>query len=153
VRLRGFRIVKARLAKDAFTGEGAQRYGGRWNSPGLRAIYVASTASLAMLEMLVHMQSRELLLKYVLFPVEFDDTLVTELDPSTLPSDWRASPAPPTAQAVGDRWIASGSSAVLRVSSAIVDSESNYVINPEHADFGKIKIGKKQQIAFDQRLK
>ena len=106
-----------------------------------------------MLEMLVHMQSRELLLKYVIFPVEFDESLVTDIDAKKLPTDWRASPASPGVQAIGDRWIASGASAVLRVPSVVVESECNYVLNPQHPDFGKIDIGKMQQIAFDPRLK
>jgi RES domain-containing protein len=153
VTLTGYRIVKARLAKDAFSGEGARLYGGRWNNPGSPVIYIASTTSLAMLEMLVHMQSRELLLKYVIFPVTFDDSLVTDVDLNKLPSDWRASPASPAVQAIGDRWIASGASAVLRVPSVVVESEFNYMLNPQHADFGDIDVGKMQQIAFDSRLK
>lgn len=153
MKLQGFRIVKARLARHAFTGDGARRYGGRWNSPGSPVIYLASTTSLAMLEMLVHLHARDLLSAYVVFPVEFEDTLVTEVDRKALPRDWRSSPASPQVQYIGDQWIAASASAVLRVPSAIVDHEFNYLLNPMHAQFGEIAIGKKQPIKFDPRLK
>jgi len=153
VKRQAFRIVKARLAKEAFSGEGARLYGGRWNSPGSPVIYTASSISLAMLEMLVHIQSRDLLSKYVVFQVEFDESLVTEIDLKSLPSDWHTSPVAPEVQSVGDQWIASNASAVLRVPSALVDSESNYLLNPHHPQFKKIVVGKPQSIQFDPRLK
>ncbi|MEQ9411351.1 MAG: RES family NAD+ phosphorylase [Fuerstiella sp.] len=153
MKLQAFRIVKARLAGQAFTGEGARRYGGRWNRPGSLVVYVASTRSLAMLEMLVHLQARQLLLSYVVFPVEFDDSLVTDVDRQSLPRDWRSSPVALEVQQIGDRWIASGVSPALRVPSVIVDSEFNYLLNPAHPKFSRITIGKKQPIIFDPRLK
>lgn len=147
-----FRIVKARLANTAFTGEGARLNGGRWNSPGVPMIYAASTISLAILEMLVHLQSRDLLLKYVLIPVTFDDSLVAEVGRKSLPRDWRASPVASEVQEIGDQWIAAHSSAVLRVPSAVVPTEANYLLNPNHPDFAEITVGEKQSIRLDPRL-
>lgn len=135
------------------SGEGARLNGGRWNSQGVSLVYVASSIPLAMLETLVHIHSSALLKKYVVIPVEFDSKLVREVDRKKLPTDWDASPVAPDVQAVGDDWVASGASAVLKVPSAVVDSEFNYLLNLHHPDFSKIKIGKSEPIRFDPRLK
>ncbi len=153
MKVHAFRIVKERLAKDAFTGEGARLYGGRWNSPGRPAVYTSSSQSLAMLEMLVHLQARHLLRTYVLLEVQFDDRLVTDVDSRRLPRDWRSSPAAPAVRQFGDDWVASNDSAVLRVPSAIVPREPNYLLNPRHRQFAELTIGKKYPIDFDARLK
>ena len=153
MKVHAFRIVKERLAKDAFTGEGARIYGGRWNSSGRPVVYTASSASLAMLEMLVHLEARDLLRKYVLLEIEFDDSLVTDVDIPSLPRDWRSSPTSPEVQRFGDDWAMLNHSAVLRVPSVIVPRESNYLLNPRHPRYGEIKIGKHQPIDFDPRLK
>jgi RES domain-containing protein len=70
-----------------------------------------------------------------------------------LPSDWRSSPAMPEVQQLGDDWVESNTSAVLRVPSAIVPSESNFLLNPDHLHFGEIGIGQEQPVEFDPRLK
>jgi len=149
MKLHAFRIVKQRLASEAFTGEGARLYGGRWNRPGHAMVYTASSTSLAMLEMLVHLDASALLHSYVFFEVEFDDSLVTELDIQALPNDWRASPAMPEVQQLGDDWLRSMRSAVLRVPSAIIPHEPNYLLNPHHKQFAKLTMSKPLPIEFD----
>jgi RES domain-containing protein len=146
------RIVKAKHAAAAFSGDGARKYGGRWNSPGKPVVYVSSTMSLAILEMLVHHGSQELLKQYVLFEVTFDEGLLTAVDPAALPKRWRASPPAAAVQEVGDAWVAKGASVVLRVPSAIVPTEFNYLLNPAHPDFARIAVGPKQPVQFDPRL-
>lgn len=150
--IHAWRIVKARHAAQAFSGEGARQSGGRWNSPGVAVVYAAGSASLAMLEVLVHLQSQELLKKYVLFEVTFDESLLTTIDLKSLPRTWRRSPPPTAAQHVGDQWITGGASAVLRVPSTIVLGEWNYLLNPAHKDFSSIAIGPRQPARFDPRL-
>jgi RES domain-containing protein len=147
-----WRIVKAKNAPSAFTGEGARIAGGRWNSPGVAVVYAAETASLAMLEMLVHFQSRELLSCYVLFEVTFDEAMVTELTFKDLPKTWKMSPPPVEGQGLGDGWVSGERSAVLKVPSVIVPGEFNYLLNPSHLDFAKLTIGPKQPVEFDHRL-
>lgn len=148
----GWRIVKTRLAARAFDGEGARRYGGRWNSPGTRIVYTSQTISLAVLELLVHLQASPPLTSYALRSARFDARLVSALDRSSLPSDWRAFPAPSALQRIGDAWIAGGSSVVLEVPSAIVEDESNYLINPAHPDFRRLRIGPPVRFRLDPRL-
>jgi RES domain-containing protein len=150
--LSAWRIVKARHAGGAFSGAAARTFGGRWNSPGTAVVYLAGSMSLALLEMLVHLQAHELLKRYVLFEATFDDTLVQSVDVKRLPRTWRRSPPSAMVQRVGDEWASGMSSAVLRVPSVIVPTEWNYLLNPAHRDFGGIAIGPRKLIEFDPRL-
>jgi len=151
--VKAWRITQQKHARTAFRGEGARLYGGRWNSPGVPIVYVAQSRSLAMLEVLVHLDTPALLRKYVFLEATFDASLVTDVERSSLPKNWRSDPVPPSVQAVGDRWAASGASAVLRVPSALVPDESNFLLNPRHADFGKIEVSRPRPFRFDARLK
>jgi RES domain-containing protein len=147
-----WRITHRSLAKTAFDGEGARMYGGRWNSFGTPVVYTAQSQALAVLEMLVHLDSPEPLKGYVFFEVRFDASLVKELAKSQLPRNWKSDPVPRRAQAVGDAWVRSGESAVLAVPSVIVPGERNYLLNPRHPDFQRLKIGKPQPYELDARL-
>ena len=147
-----WRIVKARHQATAFDGEGARLYGGRWNSRGLPVVYVAASPALAALEMLVHVGDSGVLASYVSIACTFDPALVLRLDRQRLPKDWRSSPALPELALVGDAWLKDGTSAVLDVPNAIIPDESNYLLNPRHADFAAITIGRPQPFEFDLRL-
>ena len=146
-----WRITSRKFTKSAFKGEGARLYGGRWNTPGTSLIYTAESKSLAVLEILVHLDSPDLLRKYVLFEVKMEDSLVTHLDPASLPKDWRQDPPPAAAQNIGNEWASSARSAVLRVPSAIVTGEFNFLLNPRHPDFSKLKIDQPQLFFIDLR--
>lgn len=147
-----WRIVKAKHAATAFDGEGARRFGGRWNSPGTAAVYASESLALAALELLVHLESSEILEAYVAFRVEFPDALVSVIDTGTLPPDWREYPPSPAVQELGDAWVAGATSTVLRVPSIVVEGEHNYVLNPNHPDFARIEITGPQPFDFDPRL-
>ncbi|HEX6161528.1 MAG TPA: RES family NAD+ phosphorylase [Thermoanaerobaculia bacterium] len=147
-----WRITKARHAASAFDGDGARRAGGRWNTPGHPVVYTSASASLAALEIVVHVPRSELLASYVVFVCEFPESLVTRVALRDLPPGWQTSPVPPEAQAIGDEWLRSGRSAVLEVPSAVVESESNYLLNPGHRDFARVKIGAAKPFLFDARL-
>ena len=148
----GWRIVKSRYASTAFDGEGARLYGGRWNSPGTRMVYTSSTISLAVLEVLVHLQEASILSSYSLISAGFDDALVERMDRSMLPDGWRSYPAPSELQRIGDEWVRRQRSAVLEVPSVIVERESNYLLNPAHPDFSSVVIGEPEPFTFDERL-
>ncbi len=150
--MKAWRITQRRHIETAFSGEGARLFGGRWNSPGTPVIYAAQSQSLAILEVLVHLDTPALLEKYVLFEVEFGLTLVTDLDQSLLPKKWKSDPVPKAVQAVGDKWASSGGSVVLRVPSVLVPEESNFLINPRHPYFGSISISDPRSFQFDPRL-
>ncbi len=115
-------------------------------------MYVASTRSLAVLEMAVHLDRSTLLASFVLIPCEFDDRLVTAVDRKALPAQWRLEPPLPALAAIGDAWVKQAQSAVLAVPSAIIEEETNFLLNPAHPDFPKIRIGHPQTFELDQRL-
>ncbi len=146
-----WRIVKRKYARDAFSGEGARLYGGRWNNPGTPLVYTAGSQSLAALEMLVHLESADLLDQYVIFEVNFDSTLVSSPE-STLPRHWDAQPIPSRTRALGDSWARSQASAILRMPSVLVHSEHNYILNPRHPKFAKIRVGKQTPFRLHPRL-
>ena len=147
-----WRIVKQKHAKTAFSGEGARLYGGRWNHPGTAMIYAAESQSLAILEMLVHLDSPDLLKRYVLFGIAADESLVTKLDRTALPKNWKKDPAPTKVQAIGDAWATGFESVVLSVPSVLVPSESNFLINPRHPDFSRLSVGRPLSFRFDTRF-
>lgn len=150
--LTSWRIVKARHADDAFDGEGARIFGGRWNSPGRPVVYTAGSAALAALEMLAHVGNSDMLPAYVLVACSFETKLVLRLDRARLPRDWHSYPARPQLQQLGDAWLKDATSAVLEVPSALIPTESNYLLNPHHRDFRSIKIAKPRPFEFDLRL-
>lgn len=147
-----WRIVKTKRAADAFDAEGARLAGGRWNSPGSPVVYTSDSAALATLEILVHIGRSSVLTAYCLIPCTFDDDLVARLDRTRLPRNWHSYPAPPELQLIGDAWTKRAASAVLEVPSAIIATESNYLLNPQHQDFSAIRVDDPQPFEFDVRL-
>lgn len=115
-------------------------------------VYTAGSRALAALEMAVHLDRSILLESFVLIPCRFDDRLVTAIDRERLPVDWRSDPAPAEVAAMGDAWARAGRSAALAVPSAIIEEELNYVLNPLHPEFKKVKIGVPRVFEFDRRL-
>jgi RES domain-containing protein len=146
-----WRLTKARYLATAWDGEGAKRAGGRWNSAGTAAVYASGTLSLALVETLVHLPAG-VLPAYAAQPVEFDEALLAVVEASRLPADWRADPPPASTRAIGDAWVQSGRSAALRVPSVVVPPEFNYVFNPRHPDFARVRIGAPIALPFDPRL-
>ncbi len=136
-----------------FDGEGAFRFGGRWNSRGTRILYTAGSLSLAALEMLVHLNSEEILLSYSFAVAEFDESLILPVEEfRTLPENWSVSPPPLEIQRIGDEWAETHASVVLKVPTSVLPVEFNYLINVEHPEFSKIKLGEPRAFTFDERL-
>ena len=146
-----WRLVTERFASTAFSGEGARLYGGRWNRKGIALIYTTQSQSLAMLEMLV--QDEPLRARYVMIDARIPQAVTIErIKLAELPSDWRDLAAREKLKAIGTKWAEKRSAAVLAVPSAVVPAEFNYLLNPLHADFRRIKIGRPQKIETDPRL-
>jgi RES domain-containing protein len=146
-----FRIVKRRYAKQAFNGEGARLAGGRWNSPGQRAVYLSSTLSLAAMETFVHLGEDAARMAYVYFEVEIPDT-VSIATLARRPKGWRNEPPGSTSMNAGDQWLKAGKTALLEVPSALIPLETNLILNPLHPDCGKLRIGAAQAFHFDPRM-
>ena len=112
----------------------------------------SQSRSLAILEVLVNLPASRLLSAYVFFRIEIPEDVVHDVEPGTLPPDWRQSPIPPSTQALGDGWLTGASALVLRVPSAVVPEEHNYLLNPEHADFGRLIVSGPVPVVWDPRL-
>ncbi len=146
-----WRLVTVRFAKSAFSGEGARLYGGRWNRKGIPLVYTSGSQSLAMLEMLV--QDEPLRARYVMIDVHIPKAVtIDRIRVADLPADWRDVAAREKLQAIGTKWAVRQSAAVLAVPSAVVPSEINYLLNPLHPDFRRIKTGRPQKVMTDPRL-
>lgn len=150
--LRCWRIVKRQYRDQILSGEGARLFGGRWSRPGFRVVYTAEHASLAVLEILVHLIEQSMLSSYLIADIQFDSRLVDHIRPAELPRNWRSSPPPAPLQSIGTRWLTEQRRAVLAVPSAVLPIETNYLINPEHPDFKSIEIGEIKKLDIDPRL-
>jgi len=146
-----WRLTTARFAKAAFSGDGARLYGGRWNRKGIPLVYAAASQSLAMLEMLV--QDEPLRARYVMIEVRLPKAVtIDRIKVEDLPPNWREIAAREKLQAIGTEWAKKRSGAVLAVPSAVIPAETNYLLNPLHRDFRRIKIGKPQRFETDLRM-
>jgi len=143
-------VIVHRLAKAAFTaldGEGARRFGGRWNSSGRPAVYAAASPSLAVLEVLVHLDLPGELMPddYRLLGLEIpDDSPVERLNHA--PPDADACPA------IGDSFLARGEALVLLVPSIVVPQEHNAILNVRHPAMDRVAIVIDEPFRFDPRL-
>jgi RES domain-containing protein len=150
--IRCWRIVHQNNNATAFSGEGSRKQGGRWTGRGYRAVYTADSLALATLEVIVHGVTYASLRNFVCIPVNFSDEIVTSLSADQLPEVWRADPPSTESQAIGNRWIDQAVSCVLKVPSAVIPIEFNYILNPNHPGFSRIQIGVMQPWAPDPRL-
>jgi RES domain-containing protein len=156
-----WRLEREEFLGQAFQGHGAARYPGRWNLLGQPAAYASESRSLAIIEVLAHVPDsvlRPMLrkIKYFHVPATIPDnlemTVVTVANAGKIHENWNHTPAPDELQVFGGRWLNKKETPVLRVPSVIIPNESNFVINPRHPDFGKIKIGDPELFVFDARL-
>ena len=147
-----WRIVRASRANTAFTGEGPWRYGGRWNSPGVHVVYVSEHQSTAAFEVFANRVPFILDEKYEAFHLQWPDSLTEIFPVKKLPANWRVSPPPAETMEIGDRWVQEQRSTVLALPSAITPADTNFLLNPDHADFKRIRIAPPIDFAFDPRL-
>jgi RES domain-containing protein len=146
----GWRIDKPR--RNAFSGEGAKRFGGRWNSPGVAVVYLSEHQSLAALEIFVHLRPLIPQEKYLAYFVEWDEAQMEVLAAKNLPLDWRAAPPGPATMQIGDQWVRQARSVVLALPSAILPAERNFLLNPAHPKFRRLRLHKPIEFTFDDRL-
>jgi RES domain-containing protein len=117
-------------------------------------VYTSSTLSLAVLELLVHVDDDDLAKDYVGIPADIPDSVTTtSIRASGLPREWRNLPSPQPLADLGSRWAAALETAVLAVPSAIIPSDLNYLLNPLHPQFRRIRIGRAEPFTFDPRLR
>lgn len=148
--MRVWRIARAAYGK--LDGAGAERAGGRWNSPGRSVVYTATHPALAALELLAHLDPSDVPNDLQLFTIDIPDGLATtRLAAPALPPDWRAIPNHPACRAAGDAWLEAAETPLLLVPSAILPDSGNVLINPRHPATAMI-ITEAHPFAFDPRL-
>lgn len=139
------------MYKDDLSGTGAKLYGGRWNSVGLPVVYTTENISLAVLEILVRTDMQSIPLTYHLIKIDIPDSIqLLSITTGKLKKEWKDDPG--YTQWMGDEFIKSNKLLLLKVPSAVVDEENNYIVNPEHSDFKKVKIIAVKKFQFDKRL-
>ncbi|HEY0803309.1 MAG TPA: RES family NAD+ phosphorylase [Steroidobacteraceae bacterium] len=146
-----FRLARAELKDSIWSGAGGLHIDGRWHTPGRRILYTAQSLSLAQLEVLVHIADRRQIaaLSYAVASI-LDTMPVPAIDPAALPADWRRfAPCLGVTQRLGMKWLSEMSSAVLKVPSAVSETEWNFLLNPAHSDFRKLKLGASRDFSMD----
>ncbi len=145
-----YRITLAKHADKLI----ASGYAARWNSKDVKIIYTAETRALACLENVVHRNSRGLQENFRTILIEIPQSIhIESIDKKDLPTDWFKFGKMPVTQHLGNEWVKSAKSAVLRVPSVIIPEEHNYLINPTHPDYKHIKYLTQESFEFDPRLK
>ena len=147
-----YRIVRERWAATAMDGEGARLHVGRWNPPGLAAVYLAESRALAALEILVHAPREALRLEWCVIAVEVPDEAIKVAAVKQLPRAWREQPSSPDARRFGAAWLAKGGELAMALPSVIVPQERTLLVNPRHPAAAKLKGAKAERFVFDPRL-
>ena len=150
--MKAYRLVKARHAAEAFNGEGARLYGGRWNAVGTPMVYAAQSRALAAMETLIHTSGADRRIQYVMFEIDIPDRLARTFDRDDLPPDWQSLSPPASLQAIGSAWQASRESPALLVPSVMIQEEYCILLNPEHPDTQAIQVHYPMRFEFDGRL-
>jgi len=146
-------VLRKAYARNAFDGEGAYRYGGRWSSPGTRLSYTSEHQSLAMLEYFVHLDQDDPPGDLVLAVAEIPDDLTREeIDSSNLPGNWRDPAAPPELARFGDEFARRGRHCLLLVPSVLAPTENNCLVNPVHPHYRRIRVREVEALSFDPRM-
>jgi RES domain-containing protein len=148
-----YRICKATYAKAAFSGAGGLKASGRWHHKGQPIVYAAGSLALAALEYLVHLGRHDIKMRFVSVRATLPGDIGLEVvDAASLPKNWNAAPPLDFTMALGSRWCAELRSTVLKVPSAVVPAEFNFLLNPKHPDFQRIKVSRPEPFFFDPRL-
>lgn len=147
-----YRLSRKKYAHE-LSGKGAALMGNRWNSKGVEMIYTSDSRALAMAEVAVHLTLATLPTDFVLLEILLpENSSILELNIQTLSKNWNAFPHYLETQLIGDQFIRDNVFAVMKVPSAVVQGDFNYLINPYHSQFNKIKISAQLPFLFDQRL-
>jgi RES domain-containing protein len=142
-----YRICKEQFADD-LSGTGARLFGGRWNTKGTAILYTSGSRSLCVLELSMQVPLALFKNNMRVLSIEIPDNLMIDT-PYHLPPDWHTWPHHHSSQEVGDSFVKSMKSPVLRVPSAVIKEEFNFLINPGHANARAIKIVDSQMFSVD----
>lgn len=146
-----FRICKNKHSRD-LSGKGAEIAGGRWNSKGIAMLYTSPGIALCTAEVAVHLPLGILPDDFDLVTLEIPDSEILEMTVNDLPDDWNLFPHRPSTQQIGNQFIREGKYLAMKVPSAAVSGEYNFLINPQHPYAQQLRVRKVQPYFFDKRL-
>lgn len=147
-----YRISRRTYAHD-LSGRGAELHGGRWNPPGVKVVYTSSAASLAILESLAWSSLNQLLhAGFVLTQIRCPDDSIHEISIAELTAQWQAPESYSALQNIGMEWLSGQNSLLLKVPSAIIPLEFNFLINPNHDRMREVVIEEMYALTLDQRV-
>ncbi len=147
-----YRLTRQRFS-GSLSGKGAAIKGARWNSTGIELIYTAANRSLAMAEVAVHFSLATIPNDYVMMTIFVpDDISLQKINIADLPPNWNTFPHLVSTQAIGDRFASDNNYCVLQVPSAVTRGDFNFLINPNHSDFKRIRIIEIEKFPFDKRI-
>lgn len=145
-----------RIAKENFSKElVASGMAYRWNNDNQFVLYAGSSRSLATLELVVRRRSINPKSNYrvMIISIADEEELFTTVLKNNLPENWRSVNAYSKLQQIGSDWYKSNQSLVLKVPSAIISQEYNYLINTKHPDFlTKVSLVRTENYFGDERL-
>ncbi|MGI8580554.1 MAG: RES family NAD+ phosphorylase [Chitinophagaceae bacterium] len=144
-----YRLATSEFA-DNLSGEGAKIYGGRWNPGGVAALYLSEFISLSILEILVRADTFTSPDTYTLLSIQIPENSVTSIEVKKLKSEWQNHIE--YTRSIGEDFLKMNQTLALKVPSAIVPQEHNFLINPLHKDFKQVKIVYSEQLELDKRL-
>ncbi|MCK5820618.1 MAG: RES family NAD+ phosphorylase [Bacteroidales bacterium] len=147
-----FRLANRKFSHD-LSGKGAEITGGRWNSKGVGVVYTSESRALCTAEIAVHTQLGIIPKDYELVHILIPDSIqFMEISPDELPLPWNSIPYNSITQNIGNHFIDTNEYPVLKVPSAVIPGDFNYLINPAHPDSRGIEITKTEAFSFDERL-
>lgn len=147
-----FRLSSEKYKYD-LSGKGAEHAGGRWNSKSVALVYTSETRALCVTEIAVHTPLGIVPKNYYLITIEIPESVeIKVIKPTSLPECWNDIPYGYQTQQIGNKFIQENKYAVLKVPSAVVAGDWNYLLNPDHCDFRLIKIKHAEKFEFDKRL-
>ena len=147
-----YRLSRKKFA-SSLSGRGAALKGARWNSIGIELIYTAANRSLAMAEVAVHFTLATLPADYVMGTIYLpDDISIKKINEPDLPRDWNSFPHPASTQSIGDKFVSDNNHCILQTPSAVTKGDYNFLINPGHPDFKRIRILEIEAFPFDKRI-
>ena len=145
-----FRISKAKFARKLLSSGKVNR----WNLDGEYVIYAGSSRSLATLELLVHKNAIKPKVSYKVMVISIpdNDSLIQQILTADLASNWRSISGISKLQRIGSKWYKNQTTLLLKVPSAVIPMENNYIINTKHKDFKNVKLVRTEDYYYDTRL-
>lgn len=147
-----YRLVKNVFATD-LSGEGPRLFGGRWNHKDIPCVYTAENRSLAILEYSVNITEDDIPRALSMVSIQVPEKNILEIHRNELPGDWHLSPVPLSTRDFGTNLLESLKAAVIKIPSAVIPEEYNYILNPKHPDAALFKILEIRDFVYDIRIK